>query len=163
MTTDERGSTGTDRAKGRSVQVIALGVLGVLGLVGFVVVFGLVMLRTAPGPRAPIPQSPGVPAEAHQAVAGQPGPPGPPGARGPQGPPGPRGPAGEAGIRIVRSICATGNCTVSCDNDEVLLTAHCGVGRAQAIYPTEHSALCRSPASRARVEIVVACVKTSRR
>jgi hypothetical protein len=62
----------------------------------------------------------------------------------------------------VRSECATGNCTLTCDPDEVLLTAHCGVGRAQAVYPTEHSALCRSP-GRAKVEIVVACVKTSRR
>ena len=49
-----------------------------------------------------------------------------------------------------------------CEPDEVLLTAHCGVGRTQAIYPTEHSALCRSR-STARVEVVAACVRAARR
>jgi hypothetical protein len=43
----------------------------------------------------------------------------------------------------------------------VLLTAHCGIGRTAAVYPTEHSALCRSRGT-ARVEVVAACVKQSR-
>jgi hypothetical protein len=78
------------------------------------------------------------------------------------GPPGPIGPRGDPGIRIVRHDCAGGNCTVECDDDEVLLTAHCGIGRAPAVYPTEHSALCRSRGT-AKVEVVVACVKLSPR
>jgi hypothetical protein len=91
-----------------------------------------------------------------------PGQQGPPGPQGPAGPPGPRGAAGEAGIRIVRLACSTGDCTLQCEPDEVLLTAHCGVGRTQAIYPTETSALCRSR-STARVEVVAACVRATRR
>ena len=51
---------------------------------------------------------------------------------------------------------------MQCEPDEVLLTAHCGVGRQPAIYPTESSALCRSR-SNARVEVVAACVKSVRR
>jgi hypothetical protein len=143
-----------NNARGLSPQVIALGALSIFGLVGFIVAFGLIVARTAPSPQA------AAPVVEHFVSA--PGQPGPPGARGPAGPQGPRGPVGEAGIRVVRSDCVTGNCTVSCSDDEVLLTAHCGVGRAQAIYPTEHSALCRSP-SRAKVEVVAACVKSSRR
>jgi len=50
---------------------------------------------------------------------------------------------------------------LQCEPDEVLLTAHCGVGRSQAIYPTEHSAHCR--ATGRRTEVVAACVKSSRR
>jgi len=62
----------------------------------------------------------------------------------------------------VRSTCNGGDCSLQCEADEVLLTAHCGVGRAAAIYPTESSALCRSR-SNARVEVVAACVKSVRR
>jgi hypothetical protein len=84
---------------------------------------------------------------------------GPQGNPGPAGPPGPRGATGDAGIRIVRLACNTGDCTMQCEPNEVLLTAHCGVGRTPAIYPTESSALCRSR-SNARVEVVAACVKS---
>jgi hypothetical protein len=139
----------------------ALGAFSVVGLLGFIVTFGFVLARSATPPHAAAPKA-SIAGESQQAV-GLPGQPGPRGERGPAGPPGPRGPAGDAGIRIVRGECAGGNCTVECDRDEVLLTAHCGVGRAQAVYPTEHSALCRAPTARARVEIVAACVKTSRR
>jgi hypothetical protein len=150
----------------RPPELWLLGGLGVFGLIGFVVAFGLVLLRgdapqvaAAPATAAPMgfvggPEAAGRP--------GQPGPPGPPGERGPPGPPGPQGRAGDAGIRIVRIECTTGNCTAQCESDEVLLTAHCGVGRAQAVYPTEHSALCRSPRSTAKVEVVAACVKSTR-
>jgi hypothetical protein len=140
---------------GLSPQVVVLGALSVFGLIGFIVAFGLIMARTAPSPQAQ------VAAPVQQFVAG-PGEPGPAGARGPAGPAGPRGAAGDAGIRVLRSECSTGNCTVECAPDEVLLTAHCGVGRAQAVYPTEHTALCRSP-TRAKVEVVAACVKSVRR
>jgi hypothetical protein len=110
--------------------------------------FGLIVARTASPPQA------AVSAMTPPAVAQ----PGPPGDRGPPGPPGPRGPAGDPGIRIVRADCATGNCTVACEEDEVMLTAHCGGGRPPTAYPNERSALCRSP-SRAKAEIVAACFK----
>ncbi len=100
-------------------SVWLLGALSVFGLVGFGVMFGLIVARTASPPQA------AVSAMTPPAVAQ----PGPPGDRGPPGPPGPRGPAGDPGIRIVRADCATGNCTVACDEDEVMLTAHCGGGR----------------------------------
>jgi hypothetical protein len=143
-------------------EVWVLGGMGILGLIGFVVAFSLVLARDRTPQVAAKPAAPaavgfvGGPAGA----AGQPG---PRGERGPAGPPGPPGPAGDAGIRIVRTECASGNCTARCEPDEVLLTAHCGVGRAQAVYPTEHSALCRSPRSTAKVEVVAACVKSSPR
>ncbi len=146
-------------------EVWLLGALGLFGLVGFVLVFGLVMARTTPDPQAATAamQKPGstqqqlitVPQGTMQ---------GPQGERGPQGPAGPqgqRGANGDAGIRILRSAC-NGDCSLQCEADEVLLTAHCGVGRAPAIYPTESSALCRSR-SNARVEVVAACVKSVRR
>jgi hypothetical protein len=58
----------------------------------------------------------------------------------------------------VRRDCGGGNCTVECDDDEMLLTAHCGAGRTPAAYPTDHSALCRSRGN-AKVEVVAACLK----
>jgi hypothetical protein len=129
-----------------------LGALSLFGLVGFVVAFGLIVARTVPGPNAATSGSAAPPAVAQQ------GEPGPRGERGPPGPAGPAGPAGGPGIRIVRVDCTIGNCTVGCDEDEVMLTAHCGAGRPQATYPNERSALCRSQ-SRARAEMVAACFK----
>ncbi|MBN8964305.1 MAG: hypothetical protein J0H89_02755, partial [Rhizobiales bacterium] len=124
----------------RSRELWLLGGLGAFGLIGFAVAFGLVLIRgnasqVAAGGAAAAPMGfVGGPES-----SGRPGQPGPRGEPGPPGPPGPQGPAGDAGIRIVRIECATGNCTAQCESDEVLLTAHCGVGRAQAVYPTEHS------------------------
>lgn len=145
-------------------EVWLLGTLGVLGLAGFALVFGLVMAKTTPNPRVATAatQAPG----AVQQLVTTPqgvvqGPQGERGPQGPAGPAGPRGTNGDAGIRIVRTTCA-GDCSMQCEPDEVLLTAHCGVGRTPAIYPTESSALCRSR-SNARVEVVAACVKSVRR
>jgi hypothetical protein len=149
-----------------SAEVWLLGVLGVFGILGFALVFSLVMARTTPNPQAAAAaaQAPGgvqlvtTPSGALQ---------GPPGERGPQGPAGPAGPRGangDAGIRIVRLTCNSGDCSLQCEPDEVLLTAHCGAGRTAAVYPTETTALCRSPrTSNARVEVVAACVKSVRR
>jgi hypothetical protein len=181
MSTEEQASTpeattetlsAAPRRGWPSPEVWVLGAMGIFGLIGFVIAFGLVMARTAGDPQAATQtaqrgQTPGVAQSfvspqqqaAGQQGAGQPGPPGP---QGPAGPPGPRGANGDAGIRIVRLACSTGDCTLQCEPDEVLLTAHCGVGRTQAIYPTEHSALCRSR-STARVEVVAACVRAVRR
>jgi hypothetical protein len=156
-----------------SPEVWLLGAMGIFGLIGFIVAFGLVMARTTADPQAATQrvQTPGQAqsfVSPQQQAAGQQGigqglgQSGPPGPQGPAGPAGPRGATGDPGIRIVRLACNTGDCTLQCEPDEVLLTAHCGVGRTQAIYPTEQSALCRSR-STARVEVVAACVRTSRR
>jgi hypothetical protein len=48
---------------------------------------------------------------------------GPPGPKGDQGPPGPAGSAGTAGLRIV-----SGERTVSCNDDEVLVSVVCSAG-----------------------------------
>ena len=148
-----------------SAEVWLLGTLGVFGLIGFILAFGLVIARTTPDPKAAAPKPDAVAATGPQqqlvTVPQGPGQQGPQGNPGPPGPPGPRGATGDAGIRIVRLACNGGDCTLQCEPTEVLLTAHCGVGRTPAIYPTETSALCRSR-SNARVEVVAACVKSSR-
>jgi hypothetical protein len=51
------------------------------------------------------------------------GPQGPQGQKGDQGPPGPPGPGGSAGFRIV-----SGEKTVSCNEDEVLVSVVCSAG-----------------------------------
>jgi len=51
------------------------------------------------------------------------GPQGPQGQKGDQGPPGPPGPGGSAGFRIV-----SGEQTVSCNEDEVLVSVVCSAG-----------------------------------
>jgi hypothetical protein len=131
--------------------------LSALGLLGFVIVYGLLLEKTAPAPHAATPAAP-----APVRVVSEPGVPGPKGDPGPRGERGPPGPPGDPGIRIVREDCAVSNCTMRCGDDEVMLTAHCGIGRTPAVYPTQQSALCRSPGS-ARVEMVAACVKVAPR
>jgi hypothetical protein len=162
--TSQSAPAGKPARRWPSAEVWLLGVLGVFGILGFALVFSLVMARTTPTPQAAAAaaQAPGgvqlvtTPSGALQ------GPQGERGQQGPAGPAGPRGANGDAGIRIVRLNCNTGDCSLQCEPDEVLLTAHCGVGRQPAIYPTESSALCRSR-SNARVEVVAACVKSVRR
>ena len=58
-----------------------------------------------------------------QGQKGDQGPPGPMGPKGDQGPPGPPGPAVSAGLRIV-----SGEKTVSCNEDEVLVSVVCSAG-----------------------------------
>ena len=142
-----------------SPGALVLGILSACGLIGFIVVYGLILERTAPAPQAAVSQ---VPAPAPVVAEPAPAVPGPKGDPGPRGERGPAGPPGDPGIRIVREECTVTNCTVRCGEDEVLLTAHCGVGRTPAVYPTQQSALCRSPGS-ARVEMVAACIKGSPR
>jgi hypothetical protein len=136
-----------------SSGVLLLGSLSVAGLLGFVAVFASALSQREIPAQAlaqPLPAA---------AAAGEPGPKGDPGPRGERGPPGPRG---EPGVRIVRVDCAGTDCSMTCGNDEVLLTAHCGIGRTPAIYPTQQSALCRARGT-AKVELVAACVKMSPR
>jgi hypothetical protein len=67
------------------------------------------------------------------------------GPAGPAGPKGDTGPAGPSGVRIVRSDCASGSCTVECRENEVLVTAYCGPGRIPALFSKERSASCGPP------------------
>jgi hypothetical protein len=128
-----------------------LGAFSAVGLIGFIATFALLILRA---PDAPVPRTLS-PAEV-QSLAG------PPGERGPPGAAGPRGAAGDPGIRVLRGDCVTGNCTLECADDEVLLNAFCNPGRTPAAFPTEQSALCR-PTGRGRIEVVAACLKSPRR
>ena len=143
---------------------LTLGLLGALGLGGFAVAYALILERTSPAsvPQAVVAQTPAAtqpPAVAR--IVSEPGVPGVPGLPGPRGERGPAGPTGDSGIRVVREDCASTNCTLHCGDDELILTAHCGVGRLPPVYPTQHTALCRSITG-ARIEVVVACLKASR-
>jgi len=79
--------------------------------------------------------------------AGPPGSRGEAGPKGEAGPPGPQGPAGPPGagspLRVVRAGCDAASCTVSCNDDEIVLIASCGRHRESAEFPTERSASCR--------------------
>jgi len=70
---------------------------------------------------------------------------GPAGPAGPKGDTGPAGPPGTAGVRIVRSDCSSGSCTVECRENEVLVTAYCGPSRSPALFSKERSASCGPP------------------
>ena len=148
---DTPADTAVPRPRWSRPDVWMLGVLSALGLIGFIATFILIVIRS---PSVPV-QRPLTEAEVQRLI-------GPPGERGPAGPAGPRGAAGEPGLRILRSDCATGNCTVECADDEVLLNAYCNPNRTAATYPAEHSAQCRTQ-GRGRTEVVAACVKSSRR
>jgi hypothetical protein len=84
------------------------------------------LLVACSGPQGPQGQA-GPPGE--KGAKGDQGPPGakgdqgPPGTKGDQGPPGPAGSAGSAGLRIV-----SGEGTVSCNDDEVLVSVVCSAG-----------------------------------
>ena len=106
-----------------------------------------------------------------QAQKGDPGPPGPPGAKGdpgpagatgPVGPPGPQGAEGPQGppsptIRVVRSDCLAGYCSVTCRGDEVLVTAYCGPSRSPATFLGERQAQCGIDATSANRPLVAVC------
>ena len=81
------------------------------------------LLTACSGPQGPQGQA-GAPGERGPAgSAGSMGPPGPKGDPGPQGQAGPPGPAGSAGLRLV-----TGEKTVACGENEVLVSVVCSVG-----------------------------------
>jgi Collagen triple helix repeat (20 copies) len=106
-----------------------------------------------------------------QAPKGDPGPPGPtgpkgdpgtPGATGPVGPPGPPGPQGQQGppsptIRVIRSDCLAGYCSVMCRGDEVLVSAYCGPSRSPATFLGERQASCGIDATAANKPLVAVC------
>jgi hypothetical protein len=78
------------------------------------------LLVACSGPQGPQGQA-GPPGE--KGAKGDQGPPGSTGPKGDQGPPGPVGSAGSAGLRIV-----SGQKTVSCNDDEVLVSVFCSAG-----------------------------------
>jgi hypothetical protein len=91
---------------------------------------------------------------------GQPGPKGDPGPLGPRGAAGPQGAAGTSGgLRVVRTPCNEAGCVAQCNEDEILLTAHCGATHIPVVFPTERSATCRARGP-ANNPLVIACVKT---
>jgi len=139
----------------------ALAGLGVAGLAGFAATFILLGVHSAADPAPPaVVQTPVERAATTGAGGGAYPVKGDPGPRGERGPAGPAGPPGNPGIRILRSDCVGGNCTVQCESDEVLLTAHCGIGRTAAVYSSHNSAVCRSRGT-AKVEVVAACVRSA--
>ena len=87
--------------------------VGVMALASF-------LLVACSGPQGPQGQA-GPPGE--KGAKGDQGPPGPTGPKGDQGPPGLAGSAGSAGLRIV-----SGEGTVSCNDDEALVSVVCSAG-----------------------------------
>ena len=111
------------------------------------------LVGCGPGPKGD-PGSPGPPGPKGEAGApGPPGPPGPPGAPGPQGAQGPPAPS----LRVVRSDCLAGNCTVACNGNEVLVSAYCGPARKPARFIGERQASCGVEADSANAPMVAVC------
>jgi hypothetical protein len=94
---------------------------------------------------------------------GEKGDPGPQGPTGPVGPAGPPGPQGEQGppsptLRVVRSNCLGGYCTVVCRGDEILAMAYCGPSRNAATLIGERQASCGVEVNAANAPLVAICV-----
>ena len=90
-----------------------------------------------------------------QGAAGPPGPVGPAGPAGPQGPPGPPSPS----IRVVRNDCLSGQCTISCRGNEVLIGAYCGPAHNQATFLDERQVSCGIEVTSANAPLVAVCVQ----
>ena len=90
-----------------------------------------------------------------QGAAGPPGPVGPTGPAGPQGPPGPPSPS----IRVVRNDCLSGQCTVSCRGNEVLIAAYCGPAHNPATFLDERQVSCGIEVTSANAPLVAVCVQ----
>jgi hypothetical protein len=56
---------------------------------------------------------------------------------------------------LVQSTCVSGNCTITCRENEVLVTAYCGPNRNAATYL---AASCGVAATAANGPLVVVCV-----
>jgi Collagen triple helix repeat (20 copies) len=100
--------------------------------------------------------------------AGPTGPQGVPGPRGAQGQPGPPGPQGQRGlqgspspsVRVLRNACLSGQgqCTLSCQQDEVLVSAYCGPTRHPATFLNERSVSCGVEPNPTDIPLVAVCV-----
>jgi hypothetical protein len=98
-----------------------------------------------------------------QGPKGDAGPAGPAGPTGPQGPRGLPGPQGEQGppspsVRVVRSACLNGDCTIQCRDSEVLVIAYCGPNRNAATLLAERGASCGVAANAENGPLTVICV-----
>jgi len=60
----------------------------------------------------------------------------------------------------VRADCEAAGCTVTCGDDEIVLTAFCGPRREAATFPTEHSASCHRHGPESH-PLIAACAKVS--
>jgi hypothetical protein len=61
----------------------------------------------------------------------------------------------------MQSTCVSGNCTISCRDNEVLVTAYCGPNRNAATYLAERTASCgvaANAANAANGPLIVVCV-----
>jgi hypothetical protein len=76
-----------------------------------------------------------------------------------QGPPGPPGPASQT--RIIRVNCALQSCTTQCEQEEVLVTAFCGIKRRPVTFLTENSVSCGVTPSPADNPLVAVCVRAT--
>jgi hypothetical protein len=94
-----------------------------------------------------------------QGPRGGSGSPGPPGSPGPQGLPGASGQRGPSSLRIVRLNCSLGACESSCELDEVLMTAYCGVSRKPPTFLSERSVSCGAVPNSLDSPLVVVCVR----
>ncbi len=103
--------------------------------------------------------------------AGQSGPAGPQGDSGPQGPAGPQGPVGMQGppgppgpasqTRVIRVNCALQSCTTHCEQEEVLVSAFCGIKRRPVTFLTVNSVSCGVAPSPADNPLVAVCVRAA--
>jgi hypothetical protein len=106
--------------------------------------------KPEPGPKGdPGPAGPAGP-------KGDRGDPGPPGVQGPPGPQGPAGPASQ--VRVIRQNCLNATCTASCNDNEVLVSAYCGVNRQNATVLTERAVSCGIVPDPARSPLIAICV-----
>ena len=65
-------------------------------------------------------------------------------------------PTASPSIRVVRSDCVS-ECSVQCQDNEVLIAAYCGATRNQAQFLSERGASC-GPAPSASNTLVAVCV-----
>jgi hypothetical protein len=95
-----------------------------------------------------------------QGPKGDTGPAGPIGPPGPAGPPGPQGQQGppSPSVRVVKTDCVSGSCTVECRDNEVLVTAYCGPTRNPAQFLAERSASCGPAASPSNAPLIAVCI-----
>jgi hypothetical protein len=61
-------------------------------------------------------------------------------------------------VRVVRSACLNGDCTIQCRDNEVLVTAYCGPNRNAATLLAERGASCGVAANAANGPLTVVCV-----
>ncbi len=120
-------------------------------------ILALALLLASCGQPTPGPQGP-------KGDAGPKGDQGPPGQNGPAGPPGAQGPQGVPGassaFRLVRSPCTSNlECSITCREDEVVVSAYCGRKKLPPNYLTEQSVNCGINPDTSGGALVAVCAK----